>query len=124
MRLEMNQQNNQPLNLLIGRHLSAVVFVEDYVQFQFEGPDIYLSAHETPFVVIDGKTIEPASPNWRNSLCELIGSRVCSAEFSPTHFHINFDSKHLLCVPIRQTEDANVEAGELSFGPSIPTIVF
>lgn len=61
------------LDTLTGHRLAAVVFVEDYLQFQFDGPGIRLSAYSLPTVMVHGRASRAGESDWRNDLCSLIG---------------------------------------------------
>lgn len=65
------------LDDLIGRALSGVVFVQDYLQLQFDGSVLTLLVWP---VVVTG-AIEKAfdSPGYRDLLCERIGTSVTDA---------------------------------------------
>ena len=54
----------------------------DYVQLQLDGSTITFSAN--PSVVADNARLEFGDRDYRNALCELIGSQVSSASFDPS----------------------------------------
>jgi hypothetical protein len=62
------------LDELKGRELSAVVFVRDYLQLQFDGP--YLNVFVWPQVMSDGTTFDFGVPGYKDALCELIAKTV------------------------------------------------
>jgi len=63
---------------IVGEQLSAVSFVQDYVEFHFDGPVV--RAFAGPIVKESGETIRFPSPNSRDKLCSLIGRPVSSFE--------------------------------------------
>ncbi len=63
---------------IVGEQLSAVSFVQDYVEFHFDGPVI--RALSGPIVKENGETIRFPSPRSRDQLCSLIGRPVSSFE--------------------------------------------
>jgi len=63
------------LQRLIGRQLSSVEFVQDYVQLRFDGP--CLTAYVMPSVVTRGSSRSFGDSGYRDALCENIGKRVC-----------------------------------------------
>ena len=75
------------LESLVGLELSAVAFVRDYVEFQFDGP--VLRALANPLVRTEGDKSQFPDPGSRDALCSLIGRaiesvRVIWSEDSPT----------------------------------------
>jgi hypothetical protein len=62
------------LHELKSRELSAVVFVRDYLQLQFDGP--YLNLFVWPQVVSGGRTFHFGVPGYKDALCELIAKTV------------------------------------------------
>src|SRR5437763_16088370 len=65
---------DEPLNTIVGEHLSSVEFVLDYVQLRFDGPCLTVNA---PFLVtVMGTRYKQGSPGYRDSLCERIGHAV------------------------------------------------
>ena len=81
------------LNAMIGSELVAVLFVRDYVQFQFEAPQAILSANAIPGVQVGNDCFTKDKPGWRDALCSLIDHRVTKVEvLQPMQFRISFDS--------------------------------
>ena len=66
------------LDDLIGRTLSAVVFVQDYLQLQFDGSVLTLLVW--PVVTTDATEKAFHSPGYRDLLCERIGESVTDAQ--------------------------------------------
>ena len=63
---------------LIGEQLSAVTFLMDYVQFQFDGA--VLTAFTSPAVVSGGERLQFPAMGSRDALCSLIGGRVIAVD--------------------------------------------
>jgi hypothetical protein len=63
-----------PLESIIGEQLSAVQFVQDYLQLHFE--DKGLTCYIWPKIIINGDVFTFGSIEYRNKLCEFIGSLV------------------------------------------------
>jgi hypothetical protein len=61
---------------LAGAELSAVVFVRDYVQLQFDGP--VLTAITLPTVIRGSDVWGPHEAGYRDALCAQIGKTVRS----------------------------------------------
>lgn len=70
----MNELDFSILIGLKGRYLSAVTFVQDYLQLQFDGP--FLNLFVWPRVVVSGSTLSLGMPGYRDALCGQIGKSV------------------------------------------------
>ena len=68
---------DNPLKCLIGEILSAVIFVEDYVQLIFNGS--ILTAYVWPVIHTQGKSFTFESATYKDNLCNLIGKHVTEA---------------------------------------------
>jgi hypothetical protein len=64
------------LERLVGSSVSAICFVQNYVQVMFE--DLVLTCYSTPTVCISEKEASIHTPGYRDKLCELIGKSVQS----------------------------------------------
>lgn len=64
---------------LIGRQLSSIEFVQNYVQLRFNG--ITLTVIALPHVVVRRFTYEPQMRDYRNMLCSLIGHTILNFAF-------------------------------------------
>lgn len=65
------------IELLLGRHLSSVEFVQDYVQVRFDGVCLTINA---PFLVsAEGSVYRKHSPGFADSLRNRIGESVRKA---------------------------------------------
>src|SRR6266702_971059 len=65
------------LESLVGQELSAVEFVQDYVQLRFDGP--LVTFYEWPEVFREEGSYAFGEPEYRNVLCALIGESVSAA---------------------------------------------
>lgn len=70
-----------PLSLLEGREVSAVVFVRDYLQLQFDGP--YLNAYVWPELHKGRQNWDVSRPGYKDALCNLIGRTIVAAVETP-----------------------------------------
>jgi hypothetical protein len=79
------EQTNGTINLddLIGRVLSAVVFVQDYLQLQFDGSVLTLLVW--PIVATGATNKAFDSSGYRDLLCERIGRTVTDAQAVADH---------------------------------------
>src|SRR6266566_302046 len=78
------------LSSLAGEQLSSVIFVADYVQFDFNGP--VLSAFSPPIVEVNGVRHQFPGPGSRDALCSLIQQFVASAGAQDRSIDVSFDS--------------------------------
>jgi hypothetical protein len=94
---------------LIGRQLSAVTFVMDYFQFDFDGNR--LTVLTNPKVDLYSEDV----PNFRDSLCTFIAREVTSAEeLTGEAIHIGFGNTGRLIIPLDSDSRVQVEAAYLS----------
>ena len=66
------------LKMIEGEQLSAVTFVRDYVQLQFDGPTI--TAVTRPIVASRDGRFDFGVLGYRDHLCDLIGRTVIQAD--------------------------------------------
>jgi hypothetical protein len=62
------------VSALEGQELTAVEFVEDYLQLRFDGP--LLTLYEWPSVLLSEYSVSHGEPEYRNALCSLIREEV------------------------------------------------
>ena len=88
-----------PFEALIGSQLSAVVFVQDYVQLQFDGPVITVL---TPLSVSRGsRTSTFPGAGSRDALCSVIGKRVVKQSLSELDaLTLEFEDGAIIRVPL------------------------
>lgn len=88
------------LEPLVGEQLSAVVFIRDYIQLQFDGPG--LTAINDPTVIANGCTYRVSTPGYRDALCERIGHSVVSAEVAEVEeIKIEFDDHSTVSISLK-----------------------
>ena len=72
--MQGEQTEEKSLQVIVGEQLSAVTFVQDYVQLHFDGPRLTVFSHA---VVISGdKTFHWGKPGFRDALCNSIAKKV------------------------------------------------
>lgn len=74
-------ESKSVLHYLDNEQLSAVTFVQDYVQLHFDGP--CLTAYVWPHILNQKGSIAPKVPGYRDALCERIGKIVVQAFEEP-----------------------------------------
>jgi hypothetical protein len=83
-----------------GEQLSAVTFVQDYVQLHFDGPTI--TAVTRPVVVAGDSSLDFGAPGYRDGLCGLIGRIVGRAYVRPAdRLQIDFADRASLIVSLK-----------------------
>jgi len=98
--MSVSNEKSNPLQPLVGRELSAVVFVRDYVQFQFDGPT--LTAVNDPIVLANRCTYQSPTPGYRDALCERIGHAVIAADFAEgEELRIELDDQSTIFISLR-----------------------
>ncbi|MDE3106198.1 MAG: hypothetical protein KGK08_13595 [Acidobacteriota bacterium] len=109
---------------LEGLPLTAVAFVQDYLQLQFDGP--VLTLYAWPEAFRDEGSYAYGEPEYRNVLCELIGNDVEAATLVEDEaLEIRFVNGSSLRVSLREEERTGPEAGSLVSGePGDEMLVF
>jgi hypothetical protein len=74
---KMMREKIVTLEQLKGRNLSAVTFVQDYLQLQFDGP--FLNIFVWPRITVSDKSVSFGAPGYRDQLCSQIGKIVGGA---------------------------------------------
>jgi hypothetical protein len=80
-----------PLKDLIGREISAVAFVRDYVEFHFVGP--ILRSRANPQVAVGEAVYCFPKPGSRDALCLVIGATVQSLDLDEAR-HLEFTTSN------------------------------
>jgi len=76
---------------LIGREISAVAFVRDYVEFHFDGP--ILRSRADPQVAVGEAVYCFPKPGSRDALCLVIGATVQSLDLDESR-HLEFTTSN------------------------------
>jgi hypothetical protein len=95
-----------PFLAIVGEQLSAVCFVQDYLQLEFDG--YKLTTYTTPMVVIgDSTCIAYNQENYKNLLCDFLAKKVRDITYAETEFvEIFFDtSTHSIKVMLNPFSD-------------------
>lgn len=87
------------ISMLVGRLVSAVSFVMDYVEFHFDGP--ILRSLSNPTLAFRRNEWTFLAPGSRDALCSIIGTKVEAVEVeSQSSILVRFDSGHVITVPL------------------------
>lgn len=105
----MNEATRILREALIGEQLSAVTFVMDYFQFDFDGNR--LTVLTKPRAELHNEDIQ----NFRDRLCTLIAKQVTSVEeIAGIAIHIDFEDTGRLIIPLHEDARVQVEAAYFS----------
>jgi hypothetical protein len=101
------------LQELVGKALASVEFVQDYVQFHFDGPN--LTAYTLPSIAASSSAhIAPGAAGWRDALCNQIGCVVQKAEVQPELVVLSFENGAVVCISLRDADYRGPEALQFS----------
>ena len=101
------------LSSLTGEQLSSVIFVADYVQFDFNGP--VLSALSHPIVEVKGVRYRFPEQGSRDALCSLIQQSVADAGAQDNRsIDVTFDSGARLSISLAPHSYDGPEAATFS----------
>jgi hypothetical protein len=78
--IQREQTEEKSLQVIIGAQLSAVTFVQDYIQLHFDGPRLTVFSH--PVVIRGDQTFHWGNPGFRDALCSGIAQQVTAARIA------------------------------------------
>jgi hypothetical protein len=96
------------LDELVGRQLSSVEFVRDYVQLRFDGP--CLSVLNPLSLKRYTTVVQSADTGFRDGLCSQIGIEVENVTISDGQLIVNFVSAVAFLVSLRNEDYTGPEA--------------
>jgi len=100
---------------IIGKQLSSVEFVQDYVQLRFDG--VCLTAYVWPTVVCSSTTLALSHAGYRDALCGNIGRIVKAAHVEEgKRIQIEFEGGTMMMISLRPQDYQGPEAAELQDG--------
>jgi len=101
------------LEELVGREVSSVEFVRDYVQIRFDGP--CMSAYTMPTVRTEsGKVLDTSGVGYADALVKFIGKTVQAAHQREGAIEIRFADGAGLTVSLRDADRRVDEAATLT----------
>lgn len=109
--------DEQSIQNFVGEQLSAVSFVQDYVELHFDGPLIRCLVR--PVVeFVDGVKKQFGSDGYRDDLCGYIGTFLDRAELDvERELRLTFTSGNSLVVPLDDAgREGQPEALHIQFG--------
>jgi hypothetical protein len=92
-----------PLESLVGEQLSAVVFVQDYLQLQFDGS--VLSLYIWPSVKLAEIDVIFGQTGYRDLLCHQIGKIISSVRDDGEELTVNFMDGSFIRVRFEEADD-------------------
>lgn len=99
---------NSPTDLA-GEQISAVCFVQDYVEFHFDGPVLRALAPVT--VAAAGRRWTAADAGYRDALCSVIGRVVSRAELEEgVNISVHLDGGAVITIPLHPGASPSGEA--------------
>lgn len=105
----MNDNISSMFEELIGEQLSAITFVQDYLQLWFDGPGINVTSR----LMVTSPKVSIANGNagFRDLLCEQIAKVVATVERLPGDaLIITFQDKVSLSISLREDDYKGPEA--------------
>ena len=104
---------------LLGKEISGVAFVRDYVEFHFDGP--ILRSISDPYVTIGEATYRFSKAGSREALCRVIGSTVESLELvEGEHFEFSTSNGCRIRIALDAANQKHGEAMHLTAGANQP----
>jgi len=107
------------LKEVVNEPLSGVSFVQDYVEFQFDGRVIRVFTD--PILRQSQETYDPSMAEWRNALCSLIGKRVTKCTVVESEkIELEFSDGSILHIPLSVSPESGPEAIHFVPGTDMP----
>ncbi|WP_263367623.1 hypothetical protein [Edaphobacter bradus] len=101
------------ISAIVGEELTAVEFVQDYLQLRFDGP--LLTLYAWPAVLLSDYSVAFGEPEYRNSLCAQIGETVEEAELDEGNaLTVKLENGTVLALSLREEDLDGPEAGAYS----------
>ena len=106
------------LEAIVGQELSAVEFVQDFLQLRFEGPVV--SFFEWPDVFREEGSYAFGEPEYRNVLCAVIGESVAAASVEDGEaIEIEFENGVTVRASLRPEDITGPEGGSVSYADGV-----
>src|SRR5262245_47612437 len=119
----MHDQRDRGLESIIGEQLSAVSFVQDYVEFHFDGPVI--RALTNPVARTRGGRISFPDAGSRDALCGFVGRKVLSVNLVANEgLTIEFGVEEFINVPLDAASYRGPEALHFQVTSTAPVQVY
>ena len=102
------------LSTIIGEALTAVEFVQDYLQLRFD--QAFFTLFVWPEVAdADGIAVAFGQPGYRDALCSVIGENVTDAQFEEGQsLTLEFENSTVLALSLREEDIDAPEVGSFT----------
>jgi hypothetical protein len=119
----MSDTTQPSVKVIVGEQLSAVAFVQDYVELHFDGPVI--RALTNPIVYLGDAQIRFPGPGSRDALCQFIGRLVTKVELlEGVSLSCHFHGGGSIAVPLDDASYRCAEAMNFQESPTGPLQVW
>ncbi len=101
------------ISAIDGEELTAVEFVQDYLQLRFNGP--MLALYGWPHLLLADFSVAFGEPEYRNALCAQIGESVSKAVLDENEaLTIELENGAVIALSLREEDMDGPRAGEYS----------
>ena len=107
------EENQDYFSRIVGEQLSAVSFVMDYLQLQFDA--YFLTVLTSLTVVVDQTSHRPGDLNYRNTLCERITHKVEHVALTGEYLRVGFDDNAVFEISLKEEDYVGPEAINFQF---------
>ena len=114
-------QDSQVFSRIVGEQLGAVVFVQDYVQLQFDGPSLTILTR-VAVRSSNGVVVAEGSAGWRDALCGQITRIVSAVRIDDAEVVVEFVDGSAISASIRPDDYRCAEAIQFRDGEVIAII--
>jgi hypothetical protein len=112
------QTEEKSLQMLIGEQLSAVTFVQDYLQLHFDGPRLTVFSH--PVIRFGDQTFYGGKPGFRDALCNNIAKKVTAVRVAyGESIAIRFADGSTINIPLQDAACLDGEAVTFDAGGNV-----
>ena len=117
------REKSNGLSRIIGEQLSAVCFVMDYLQLQFNGCLLTVLTRLT--VICNDHSYSSEAAGYRDLLCERITQKVCEVVLSPEKLSIIFEDDARFDISLKEENYIGAEAIHFHFpeAENMPIII-
>ena len=113
--MQREQTEEKSLQVIIGAQLSAVTFIQDYVQLHFDGPRLTIFSHAV--VMLGDKTFHCGKPGFRDALCSSIAKQVTETRIAyGDSISINFADGSAIKISLQDKDYLGGEAVNFDTG--------
>lgn len=106
--------SNQPLSILVGKQLSSIEFVRDYIQLRFDGPCI--TAITDPFIIVGNKQYFRTDAGFCDNLLGFINLQVEETELRKSEIIcIHFSTRRSINISLRPEDLKGRSAEAVNF---------